>query len=147
MWVPTVSDQNPVVCCGNFCKYLSIIYTAICYSKHSDPPLSILGDALASFLERPDVHPRHEYCIVQGFSSRLQRCVETASAQGMAPFKTALGLDPKPAKMVLSPGDVSGNVDEAAIYTEQARQRRSDLFGSRHLTTLRYPGFRFSGAL
>ncbi|KAF6220943.1 hypothetical protein HO133_002624 [Letharia lupina] len=56
------------------------------------------------------------------FSSRLQRCVETTSAHGMAPFKTALGLGRKPAKMVLSPGDVSGNVDETAIYTEQARQ-------------------------
>lgn len=33
-----------------------MIYTAIRYSKHSDPPLSILGDALASFLKMPDVH-------------------------------------------------------------------------------------------
>lgn len=47
---------------------------------------------------------------------------ETAGAQGMAPFKAVLRLGRKPAKMVLSPGDVSGNIDETAIYTEQARQ-------------------------
>lgn len=54
----TVSDKYPVVCCANFCKCLAIIYTAIRYSKHTDPPLWILGDALASFLKRPDIHTK-----------------------------------------------------------------------------------------
>ncbi len=51
----TVLDKDPVVCCANYCKCLCIIYTAIRYSKHSDSPLSILGDALASFLREPDI--------------------------------------------------------------------------------------------
>ena len=52
----TALDKHPVVCCANYCKCLCIIYTAIRYSKHSDSPLSILGDALASFLREPDIY-------------------------------------------------------------------------------------------
>lgn len=47
-----------VVCCMNYCKCLCILYTAIRYSKRSDLPLSVLGDALMSFLKHPDKYTR-----------------------------------------------------------------------------------------
>ena len=43
-----------VVCICNFIKFCCMIYTTVRYWRHRDPPLSILGDALCSFLQSPD---------------------------------------------------------------------------------------------
>ena len=48
------TNHVPVVCLFNYLKCLCIIYTTVRYSRRSDPPISILGDALASFLKHPD---------------------------------------------------------------------------------------------
>ena len=65
-------------------------------------------------------HSRHECCIVQGYSSRLQCYVGTSRTQGMVPFESALGLCRKPAKMVLRADAVIYNVGETAQCHENS---------------------------
>ena len=84
-------------------------------------------------------HTRYEYCIAQGYSSRLQCYVETTRAQRMAPCKTTLGLGRQPAKMGFRPNFVSCNTSKTVIRTKRSLQRRSSFLGGNHSTPLRYP--------
>jgi hypothetical protein len=47
------------VCIFNFVKFCCITYTTFRYLSHRDPPLSVLGDALCSFLQEPDTTTRN----------------------------------------------------------------------------------------
>ena len=47
----------------NMIKFLCILYTTYRLSNRVDPPLAILGDALASFLQDPDTHTK-KMCII-----------------------------------------------------------------------------------
>jgi hypothetical protein len=53
------------VCVFNFIKFSCIVYTTFLYSQHKDPPLSILGDALCSFLQNPDERTSHVGLLTQ----------------------------------------------------------------------------------
>ena len=83
-------------------------------------------------------HPRYEYCIAQGHSSRLQCYLETTRAQRMAPYKTTLGLSRQPAKMDFRPNFVSCNTSKSVIRTKRSLQQRSSFLGGNHSTPLRY---------
>ena len=53
-FVPIFTNGILVVCIFNFVKLVCIGYTAIYYKKRDEPSLSVLGDAIASFLITPD---------------------------------------------------------------------------------------------
>ena len=86
-------------------------------------------------------HPRYEYCIAQGYTSRLQCYLETTRAQRMAPYKKTLGLGRQPAKMGFRPSLVSCNTSKTVICTRTKRflQRRSSFPSGNHSTPLRHP--------
>jgi hypothetical protein len=50
------NSRYTIVCCVNFCKLLAIVYTICRFVgvKQNLYPLTLLGDALSSFLESPD---------------------------------------------------------------------------------------------
>ena len=117
-----------------------MIYTAIRYSKHSAPPLSILGDALASFLKRPDVH-------TQGMDIISNRDIQ---ADCSVAWKRPAPREWRPPRQRWASAAsrrrwYSGLIvwvaltAEPVIYTEQAPQKRTGLLRVRCLPALRYP--------
>jgi hypothetical protein len=48
------ANQAEVVCIANLLKVLIIFYTAVEFWKGREQPLSTVGDAIASFLQRSD---------------------------------------------------------------------------------------------
>jgi hypothetical protein len=69
------ADFSLVVCCANWCKCICIIYTALLYQNEADEPLASIGDAIRSFLSRPDPTTR-SMCLIdksmvsQNYTSR-----------------------------------------------------------------------------
>ena len=57
------AKTRAVVCLMNTIKFLCILYTTYRLSTRVDPPLAILGDAVASFLQDPDTHTK-KMCII-----------------------------------------------------------------------------------
>lgn len=45
---------NIVVCCANSLKCICLLYTAYLYQGKAEEPLATVGDAIVSFLARPD---------------------------------------------------------------------------------------------
>ena len=57
------AKTREVVCLINMIKFLCILYTRSRLSSRVDPPLAILRDAVASFLQDPDRHTK-KMCII-----------------------------------------------------------------------------------